>query len=67
MTKREEARQDILILIEEMWEGYFSDIRFGQIMVNLIEFYKKVYNHDPFYTRDEDWPEVIEKFIKEYK
>ena len=57
---RKTAREYILAQIENMWrDPNFSDIRFGQLMINLFSFYAP---QDPWFLHDEDWPAVIEKF-----
>jgi len=60
---RAQSRTLTLDRLVSIWElnGRFRDMRFGQLMVNLLSFAGR----DPWFIPDEEWPEVLRQFGEE--
>ena len=57
---RADARELTLHRLEGVWQRdmNFVDMRFGQLLVNLLSFIPG----DPWFIPDEEWPEVLRQF-----
>ena len=45
-----------------VWETYFPDWRFGQLIENIIDWE----NTSPFYLEESDWIDLINRFVGEF-
>lgn len=48
--------------LERMWQ-YYPDWRFGQLMINFLNYVASEHNHDPFFTEETE----MLKYLKEYE
>lgn len=49
--------------LERIWMQYYSDWRFGQLMINFLNYVASEYNHDPFFLEETE----MLKYLKEYE
>lgn len=48
--------------LERMWIQYYSDLRFGQLMMNFLNYVALEYKRDPFFPEEAE----MLKYLKEY-
>lgn len=56
---------DIMEIFMRVWERY-PDIRFGQLISNILSTSTAYRNTDIFYIEDDKWLEMIQEFEKRY-
>lgn len=47
--------------LAQIWKAYFPDWRFGQFICNVIDWA----NVSPFYIEEEEFKQIIDKFVEE--
>ena len=48
--------------LEKVWMRYYPDLRFGQLMINFLNYVALEYKRDPFFPEE---PEML-KYLKDY-
>jgi hypothetical protein len=48
--------------LEKIWMRYYSDLRFGQLMMNFLNYVALEHKRDPFFPEESE----ILKYLKEY-
>lgn len=48
--------------LERVWMNYYPDLRFGQLMMNFLNYVALEYKRDPFFIEE---PKMLE-YLKEY-
>lgn len=48
--------------LEKIWMRYYSDLRFGQLMMNFLNYVALEHKRDPFFPEDSE----MLKYLKEY-
>ena len=49
--------------LERIWMQCYPDWRFGQLMINFLNYVASEYNHDPFFIEETE----MLKYLKEYE
>lgn len=53
--------------LNRIWKKYFSDLRFGQFMMNFLGFVQSKKNRDPFFPEESEMLTYLKEYCGEEK
>lgn len=50
--------------LEKIWIQYYSDLRFGQLMMNFLNYVALEYKRDPFFPEESEMLKYLKEYVK---